>query len=59
MNPLNITPNVSLVRNKSHPEWGTWGIRFERKSEWYEIWNERGSRCLDFVEAADCWEVTL
>ncbi len=56
-NPLNVTPGRSLVRCKNHPEWGTWGIRFERHGEWYEITGRGGTRVLHFGEAVQFWEV--
>ena len=64
MTPLELLSRIWELRrelrpweDKDHPEWGTWGIKFECKGEWYEVWNARLARCLDFAEAQDCWEV--
>jgi hypothetical protein len=53
------SPNLSgkLIRNRLHPEWGTWGVQLESGGRWYEIRGDRGSRTLHFSEAATEWEV--
>ena len=45
------------IVNKQHPEWGTWSVRLERKGQWYEITNGRGTRVLNFDEAKKFWKI--
>ena len=57
---LTLTPqNVHvpmIIRNKRHPEWGTWGVRREYSPGIWEIDGDRGGRILNEDEFG-YWEI--
>lgn len=55
-NMCNLPVRSVSIRNKKHPEWGTWGV-YEDHGDWYDIHGNGGSRVLYKTEAVAEWEI--